>query len=271
MNEKHQISEYIFKLAQALGGVSNIVLMSNSASMLRYDIKNKNIVNVKQIKNLGAKTINFIGNNHIQIELGTQAESINIEMNNSKQFLLKNEQNSINIQQKSQNIANLNDVQNVVFCNNIIYSPSKGKTIELQNINDMIFAKNKLGKGYAIDVESYKTISIYAPVSGTIEIVYPTKHAYGIRTKFGNEILVHIGINTSRLNGVGFKTFVSQGQEVNKGDKLAWVDLQKIRNQKDPEISLLIIVTHLHGFKDNQQTKLINEILTSHGIPWFMI
>lgn len=266
-----EITEYIYELANALGGIQNIVLMSNCATKLRYDIKDKDVVNVKKLIDLGAKKVEFPSLNHIHVKMGKDAEKINIEMKRAQECLLKNFENLNQITEKTQSINNNTDDTNIVFCNNIIYSTNKGKTIDLKDLEDNVFSKKMLGSGFAIDVNEYKTISIYAPVSGTIEVVYPTKHAYAIKTDYGNEVLVHIGINTSKLNGSGIKTFVKQNQTIMHGEKMATIDLQKIRKLAGQDTLTHIITILTHTKSKNENFVLLKKKIKSHNQPWFKI
>ena len=100
-----------------------------------------------------------------------------------------------------------------------------------------MFSSKVLGDGFAIDPASG---TVKAPVDGTVTVAYPTGHAFGIRTEGGMEILIHIGIDTVELNGEGFKTYVEQGQRIRKGELLAEVDLDKVKERgKDPVTMIL--------------------------------
>lgn len=115
---------------------------------------------------------------------------------------------------------------------------AQGEVIALKNVKDEIFSSKMVGDGYAILPERG---TVYSPVSGTVETVFPTKHAIGIRTNTGLEILIHMGIDTVELNGEGFKVFVEQGQTVSANQKIAEMDLEFLKNkEKDPTIMVLI-------------------------------
>lgn len=101
----------------------------------------------------------------------------------------------------------------------------KGTLLDLADVPDMMFAQKMLGDGYAVLPSDG---NIYAPVSGTIAVAFPTGHAFGLETKQGMEILVHIGIDTVDLQGEGFESFVEQGDKVKQGDLLCKVNLQHL-------------------------------------------
>ncbi|MDL2276756.1 PTS glucose transporter subunit IIA [Breznakia sp. OttesenSCG-928-G09] len=98
-----------------------------------------------------------------------------------------------------------------------IFNITEGTIIPLSEVKDEVFSKEMLGKGVGIIPSDNN--SIYSPVSGEVCTVFPTKHAIGIKTVEGAEILIHIGIDTVNLNGEHFDCFVEQGQHIIK-DKL---------------------------------------------------
>ena len=108
----------------------------------------------------------------------------------------------------------------------IIGSPVKGKAVPLSNVNDPTFSEGMLGQGIAICPEDNK---IYAPADGTIGMVFNTLHAVSLTTKEGVEILIHIGLDTVKMYGEGFKGYVKAGDTVKKGDLLLEVDLDKVK------------------------------------------
>ncbi|MDU3064381.1 MAG: beta-glucoside-specific PTS transporter subunit IIABC [Clostridioides difficile] len=108
---------------------------------------------------------------------------------------------------------------------NILVTPVEGKVIDLSKVNDELFASKTLGDGVAIIPTNG---NLYAPCDSEVVMLFETKHAIGLRTKNGAEILIHIGINTVSMNGDGFKTFVKTGDNVKEGDLLIQFDLDKI-------------------------------------------
>jgi len=98
-----------------------------------------------------------------------------------------------------------------------------------------------------------KEPTIYAPADGTISFVFPSKHAVGFTTDDGLEMLIHIGIDTVKLDGKGFETFVEAGRKVKKGDKLLNVDLDYVGSNA-PSLVSPVLFTEL---EDNQKVRLI--------------
>ena len=108
---------------------------------------------------------------------------------------------------------------------NEIYSVVDGRLKKLEKVADPAFAQKMLGDGAAIDPQNEL---IVAPCEGTITMMYPTLHAFGITNTDGVEILVHIGIDTVAMNGDGFEYLVKEGQKVSAGTPLIKFDKKKI-------------------------------------------
>lgn len=111
-------------------------------------------------------------------------------------------------------------------------APLSGTLVPLEALTDQAFASGSMGAGIAIDPSDGRVI---APVSGTVEVVFPSGHAYGLSDGQGRELLIHIGMDTVELQGAGFTSHVRQGQRVRQGDLLAEVDLPLLRSRgKNP-------------------------------------
>lgn len=126
-----------------------------------------------------------------------------------------------------------------------VFATQTGKAIDLSEVPDPVFSSKMLGEGFAIIPTEGK---VYSPVDGEIVSVAPTLHAYGVKTSSGLEVLVHIGLETVKLNGEGFKAAVKQGDKVKAGDLLAEVDLAFIES-KDCNRCTPVILTNLEEGK----------------------
>ena len=129
-------------------------------------------------------------------------------------------------------------------------SPAKGKIIALEEVPDKTFSQKLLGDGFAIDITDGKII---APISGKLETVFPSGHAFGIKGANG-EVLLHIGIDTVSLNGEGFDVKVKQGDFVKQGDVLVNVDLDKI-HQLGKSTLTMVLFTEGNKVKNNNLNK----------------
>lgn len=119
-----------------------------------------------------------------------------------------------------------------------LVAPMTGSILEIEKVPDAVFAGKMVGDGVAIEPSDGTVVS---PCDGKVIQVFPTKHAIGILTLEGLEILIHLGLDTVNLKGNGFRSFVKAGDTVKKGDKLLEVDLQYVIENEKLTISPIII------------------------------
>ncbi|EGT3800814.1 glucose PTS transporter subunit IIA [Clostridioides difficile] len=132
----------------------------------------------------------------------------------------------------------INEDEELVFNENNenFVSPAKGKIVALENVPDETFSKKMLGDGFAIDIIDGKIVS---PISGKLETVFSSGHAFGIKGTNG-EVLIHVGIDTVALNGDGFDVAVKQGDMVKQGDVLVNVDLKRIHELGKSTLTMVL-------------------------------
>ena len=128
----------------------------------------------------------------------------------------------------------------------VIGSPAKGKAVSLKQVNDPTFAEEMLGKGAAVIPEEGK---IYAPADGVISTFFATGHAVGITTNSGAELLIHVGMDTVKLEGKGFYPKKKEGDRVKKGELLLEFDLEMI-TKEGFSTTTPIIVTNTDAYVD---------------------
>ncbi|MEC5424659.1 PTS system trehalose-specific EIIBC component [Virgibacillus sp. C22-A2] len=120
----------------------------------------------------------------------------------------------------------------------VIYSPLSGSVIQLENVPDPTFSQKLMGDGLAIEPSDG---SVLAPIDGEVVQLFPTKHAIGLQSKSGIEVLIHIGLETVSLDGEGFEAHVKQGDKVRVGDPLVTFDLEYIKEKAASHITPIII------------------------------
>ncbi|MFC4738027.1 PTS glucose transporter subunit IIA [Bacillus daqingensis] len=120
----------------------------------------------------------------------------------------------------------------------VLVSPADGEVVALSEVPDPTFAEKMMGDGVAVKPSTGK---IVAPVTGEIMQLFPTKHAVGIKTVNGVEILLHIGIETVNMQGEGFKAYVGEGDKVKAGDTLIEFDLDLVNEKAESTITPVII------------------------------
>lgn len=161
--------------------------------------------------------------------------------------------NTVSEESKNENIQDI--VEKVK--REVIYSPIKGEVKSLEQVQDSAFSTGVLGKGVAIVPKEGKVI---APFDGTVMTLFPTKHAIGIISDSGCELLIHIGLNTIQLEGKYFKSFVNQGDKIQKGQTLITFDIENISKEgyclENP-----VVVTNYSDYVDviEKTTKYVND------------
>ena len=128
--------------------------------------------------------------------------------------------------------------------NSEITSLGNGKLIPIESVSDPMFAEKMLGDSIAFEF-SGRDVTVFAPVNGTLTVMFPTGHAFGITTDDGLEFLVHIGIDTVNSKGQGFKILnKKQGDHVEAGDPIVTVNVNALKEKYD--MSTMLIVTNVN-------------------------
>lgn len=153
---------------------------------------------------------------------------------------------------------------NVAVEKEILKSPLKGNVMNLSDVKDDAFAQGALGKGIAINPTEGKVV---APFDGTVMTLFPTKHAIGLISEKGMEVLIHIGLDTVQLNGKHFEAHVQQGDKVKLGQTLVTFDIEAMKKEGF-NLETPIIITNTTDYLDLLETqektvKQLDEIITA--------
>lgn len=228
-NSSNTTSALILK---GLGGKSNISDLDCCATRLRVTVNEPSLVNDAMLKSSGASGVIHKGNG-VQVIYGPQVSVVKSELEDFMESpgpdmpgittgeTLQAEESPVN--RKTEGNAE-NRAEPVTF---ILSAHMNGTVINMENVEDDVFSQKILGDGAAIEPDEGK---LYSPCDGTIDSVADTKHAVNLLSANGAEILLHIGIDTVKLNGNYFETHVSNGQKVKKGDLLVSFDMEAIKN-----------------------------------------
>lgn len=122
----------------------------------------------------------------------------------------------------------------------ILESPVKGEVLPLTQVNDDVFSSGLVGDGLAVEPTEGK---LTAPIAGEVTMVFETNHALGLKTDNGAELLLHIGVDTVKMNGTGFQSYVQQGERVEQGQQLITFDIDKIKSSGF-EATVICVVTN---------------------------
>lgn len=142
----------------------------------------------------------------------------------------------------------------ILVSDEVIAAPVSGVSESLKEVNDKVFSAEIMGKGAAFIPDDNQVV---APADGEITVTYDSKHAYGIKTDDGAEVLIHLGIDTVNLNGQYFTTNVKKGDHVKKGDLLGTFDIQELKkNGYDP--SVMLVITNTADYANVERLKATN-------------
>ena len=214
-------------ITAGLGGKANIEDVDCCATRLRCTIKDPEKVQEALLKQSGSRGVILKGKG-IQVIYGPQ---VAVLKTNLEAFL----QTSAADQVSSQ-----------VSSGEEIKSPMNGTVIPLSEVPDAVFSSEMLGKGFGVEPSEGKA---YAPVDGEVTTVFDTKHAIGLMSKHGVELLIHIGMDTVKLNGKGFDVKVKTGDQVKAGDLLAEFDMDLIKGEGYP-VTTAVVVTNTDDCKE---------------------
>lgn len=144
---------------------------------------------------------------------------------------------------KGDNVEDTNAIDHTndsgtVASEEVLLAPIKGEAVSLAAVEDGMFSEEILGKGIAIKPTEGVVLS---PISGTVTATFDTKHAIGLTSDNGLELLIHVGIDTVQLDGEGYKYFVEKGQQVNVGDKLIEFDVKGIEGKGFKTITPIVV------------------------------
>ena len=223
-----------------LGGRANIVDVDACMTRLRVTVKDADKVgNAEQWKAEGAMGLVMKGQG-VQAIYGPKADVLKSDI----QDILDSGEIIPETLPSQMTEAQQNTVQFKGLTEEV-YSVADGQVIALEQVKDPVFAQKMMGDGFAVEPANGNIVS---PVSGTVSSIFPTKHALGIVTEAGLEVLVHIGLDTVSLEGKPFTVHVAEGQKVAAGDLLVTADLDAIR-AAGRETSTVVVFTNGDAIK----------------------
>ncbi|MBU5590668.1 PTS glucose transporter subunit IIA [Clostridium sp. MSJ-4] len=143
-----------------------------------------------------------------------------------------------------------------------LFLPVDGTVKPISEVNDYLFNKKIMGEGVAIEP---KGNYLYAPIDGEITLVYEGRHALAIKTDAGLQILIHLGIDSVKLNGKGFAYYVNEGDKVKKGEKILFFDKEYIEKYASTTTPIVITNSELisnitFNYKANKVGDLLMEV-----------
>ncbi|MFZ8765774.1 N-acetylglucosamine-specific PTS transporter subunit IIBC [Enterococcus diestrammenae] len=238
------------QIYNALGGAANVTSIDNCTTRLRLQVKDTETVDQSKIKRTGVPGVKVIDGQNIQVIVGTEVQFVADEM---KQLHHGGARPAATVVETAEVVVENSPIQDV-------FAVSDGAIKDITTVSDDVFSQKMMGDGFAV---APSDDAVFTPMAGTITTVFPTKHAVGIKTDNGLEILVHMGIDTVSLKGEPFEVFVTEGQKVGRGQLLAKMDREKVlANGKQTDI--MVVCTNsdqLQALKVTPKEVVANEIV----------
>ncbi|WP_165380014.1 glucose-specific PTS transporter subunit IIBC [Staphylococcus condimenti] len=249
------VSELPFEVLEAMGNKENIKHLDACITRLRVEVRDKELVDVEKLKQLGESGVLEVGNN-MQAIFGPKSDQIKHDMQQIMDGKITSPA-EITVTED----GDVETAEIVAEGGALIYAPITGEAVDLSEVPDKVFSAKMMGDGIAIKPE---TGEVVAPFDGTVKIIFPTKHAIGLESKDGIELLIHFGLETVKLEGEGFEILVKENENIILGQPLMRVDLDYIKEHADDTITPIIItnagsanIEVLHTGKVEQGEKLI--------------
>lgn len=230
-----QGNDQAFAIINLLGGKPNIVDVDACMTRLRVTVNdNTKVGKEEQWKAVGAMGL-IVKDNGVQAVYGPKADVLKSDI----QDILDSGMDipEVNVAAKEETKAKTAATGESVD----LVAVANGEVIAIEAVADPVFSGKMMGDGFAVEPTDGTIVS---PVNGTIKSVFPTKHAIGIETKEGVEVLVHMGIDTVSLEGKPFSIKVKEGDQVQAGQVLAQVDLEALQ-QADKKATMIVVFTNM--------------------------
>ncbi|MEE3809693.1 N-acetylglucosamine-specific PTS transporter subunit IIBC [Lysinibacillus fusiformis] len=225
---------------EALGGKENIQQVDYCTTRLRLSVQDADVVDEKTLKQTGARGVMRISKTNVQVIIGTSVEFLAEAI---KDRLKKGNPAPTNTQVPTAQPVVQEAVKNETTNFHDFEMPMTGDLLPLSEVPDEAFSAGLMGPGFGIRPMDG---TVYAPFDGEVVMIFPTKHAIGLKSDAGLEVLIHVGLDTVKLDGKGFDLFVTDGQKIQRGDMLLKADINQIKDQV-PSVITPVVFTSLMG------------------------
>ncbi|WP_211747513.1 glucose-specific PTS transporter subunit IIBC [Paenibacillus sp. Marseille-Q4541] len=224
------------QILKAFGGSDNIKHLDACITRLRIEVKDKSTVDKNRLKDLGASGVLEVGNN-VQAIFGTRSDTIKSQMKD----IMDGRTPAAPEVEPQPEVEQAQGESGESIIPEQIVMPANGELLDITKVPDPVFSEKMTGDGFAFLPHEN---TIHSPVNGKVFNVFPSKHAIGIMSDGGKEVLVHIGVNTVKLKGQGFKVLVEEGELVSAGQPIMEVDVEYVK-QHAPSIISPVIFSNL--------------------------
>ncbi|BCA84896.1 PTS glucose transporter subunit IIABC [Enterococcus saigonensis] len=230
----------IVKVINLLGGKENIVDVDACMTRLRVSVKNPAQVGTESDwKNAGAMGL-LVKDKGVQAVYGPKADILKSDIQDAIDSGVAIPKTNAVTEHTTKKLPK--EFKGII---EPIINVADGKVKDITEVNDPVFSQKMMGDGFGVEPT---TGIVYAPVSGIVTSVFPTKHALGLLTDNGLEVLVHMGIDTVDLKGAPFTVNVKDGDKVSAGDKIAQMDLAAIQ-EAGKQTTIIVVFTNADEIK----------------------
>ncbi|WP_339213616.1 glucose-specific PTS transporter subunit IIBC [Ornithinibacillus sp. FSL M8-0202] len=250
---KGEAGDLAYNVLEAMGGQENIAHLDACITRLRVSVNDIGNVNKDELKNLGAAGVLEVGDN-IQAIFGPRSEIIKGQMQDIMSGKKPRPAQKVDLDKEvQQQIEEVNPeaLQNTNVEEEFI-APIKGEIVPITEVPDQVFSGKMMGDGFAIKPVDGLVVS---PVNGKVINAFPTKHALGILSEGGREVLIHFGLDTVNLKGEGFELLVEEGDTVKAGQPLLKVDLAYIEEHATSSITPIVFT----NLKEGEQVVIVKQ------------
>ncbi len=258
-NTKVSADEQVIRIIHLLGGKENISDVDACMTRLRVSVKEPSKVgSEEEWKKAGAMGL-IVKDNGVQAVYGPKADVLKSDIED----LLDS---GAEIPPIVETTAHAEKAETTAFLGkkDTLYAVADGQLVPLTDVSDPVFSQKMMGDGFALIPEKSE---ITAPVSGEIASIFPSKHAIGIKTEDGIEVLIHMGIDTVEMKKDAFEIFIAEGQHVKAGDTIASMNLETIK-EAGKETTIMVVITNsdklekltIENYKPVQKREVIGTI-----------
>lgn len=271
--ENGETDELSAAIAKGLGGAGNITSVDCCATRLRCSVETSELVSGKMLKATGAVGVIRKGQG-IQVIYGPNVTVIKANLEHYLEYAPKTKVAGPPEAEDAKDVGGGNNNSGTAGkvdggctsepSRHPLCSPFSGTAASITEAPDEAFASRAMGDGYMVMPVDGEVV---APEDCEVVFVFPTRHAIGLRNEDGMEYLLHIGVDTVKLDGKGFETFVTDGQKVKKGERLLHFDLEYIRENAASQACMAVFT----GLKEGQQVHMekTGDVKALDEVAWY--
>ena len=243
------LSSDVIAIVNLLGGKANIADVDACMTRLRVSVKDNTLVGTEEAwKQAGAMGL-IVKDNGVQAVYGPKADILKSDIQDALDSGIDIPKSTIketDVKEKTKTFTNQEEV---------IYSVADGEVIELEKVEDQVFSQKMMGEGFAVNP---KTSEVVSPVAGVVVSIFPTKHAIGLKTESGLEVLVHMGLDTVEMEKTAFDVVVKEGDQVEAGSLLAKADWDAVLSE-GKKTTIVVVFTNSDRINSFELTETGNQ------------